>query len=162
MVLQVLMHDIKTVDADAVAVGFHEDVRPLQGGAGALDWLLCGALSRLILDGRVRGALDEAALLTTAGKTAAPMLFLIGLGPHAGGTASALRTAARRTAESLVSAGVRRAAVDLFPLGGEGDAATLEAIREGFQAGSGGRELEIALLAPDAASFDRLSRGLRA
>lgn len=161
MFLQVLMHDIKTVETGAVVVGFHEDVRPLQGGAGLLDWVLCGALSRLIIEGRIRGALEEAALLTAAGKIAAPMIFMIGLGPGNGSSEAALRTAARRTAESLVSAGVERAAVDLFPLGAGRDRASLQAIREGFTAGSAGRDLQIDLLAPDTESFEQLSRALK-
>jgi hypothetical protein len=162
VVLQVLSHDIRTVDAEAVVVGFHDDVRPLKGGAGVLDWVLCGALSRLIIDGHVRGAAGDVALLTNAGKLPARMVFMIGLGSSAAAAPEALHLAARSAAAGLIGAGVRRAALDLFPLIAEPGEQEIAEVRQGLTEGSGGRELQITLLAQDAAAVARISRSLRA
>jgi len=157
----VLLEDIRTVDAEAVAVGFFEDVRPLKGGAGVLDWLLCGGLSQLVVDGRLRGAAGDAALLTTAGKLPAAKVFLFGLGRRGTGKPEGLRTAARAAAASLAAAGIRRAAMDLFPLGEDADDRQVAAVREGLREGADGHPLSISLLARDAVSFERMMRALR-
>jgi hypothetical protein len=160
--LQVLMHDIKTVDVEAVVVGFHEDIRPLKGGAGTLDWVLCGALSRLISEGRVQGTVGDLALLTTAGKLPAKKVFMVGLGRRADMMPDSLRLAARSAAASLMGAGIRRAAIDLFPVTAEPDERSLAAVRQGLAEGAAGHDLQVSLLAPDAATVERISRFLRA
>jgi hypothetical protein len=162
MVLQVLLHDVKTVDVEAVVVGFHEDIRPLKGVAGELDWVLCGSLSRLIRKGHVRGALGDRALLTTAGKMPADKIFMVGLGPRDAAAPGSLRAAARTAAASLADAGIGRAAVDLIPLGLTPAEDAAAEIRAGLADGAGGRNLQISLLAPDAAAFEQMSRILRA
>jgi hypothetical protein len=156
------MHDIKKLETDAVAVGFFEDIRPLKGAAGALDWILCGSLSHLIIHDKIRGALGEAALLTTKGKIPASKVFLFGLGPRAQMTPATLREASRIAATIIVGAGVIRAALDCFPLwSGQGEE-YLDAVRQGLAEGAGDHALDIALLAPDAATFERMSRFVRA
>ena len=159
------MLDIKKLETDAVAVGFFEDVRPLKGAAGALDWILCGSLSHLIIHNKIRGALGEVALLTTKGKIPASKVFMVGLGPRSQMTPASLREASRITATIIVGAGVMRAALDCFPLwtGQSGQSEEdLAAVRQGLAEGAGGHALDIALLAPDAASFERMSRFVRA
>ncbi len=156
------MHDIKKLETDAVAVGFFEDIRPLKGAAGALDWILCGSLSHLIIHNKIRGALGEVALLTTKGKIPAPKVFMVGLGPRSQMTPATLREASKQAAAIIAGAGVFRAALDCFPLWtGQGEE-YLAAVRQGLEEGAGGHALDIALLAPDAASFERMSRSVRA
>ncbi len=161
MEVNVLQCDIRTVEADAVVVGFFEDLRPLKGGAGALDWLLCGALSRLVLENRLSGAVGEVALLTSSGKFPAEKVFLFGLGSRAAHSADGLRAAARHVAVSLAGAGVRHAAMDAFPLQGGDDELCVDAVRKGLHEGAGGSSLSVSLLARDAVSFERMSRVLR-
>lgn len=161
MVLQVLMQDIRRIETEAVVVGMYEDERPLKGGAGALDWLLCGALSRIVMEQRMQGAQGEVALLTSSRKIPAGKIFLVGLGRRAGLSPETVRTAARMAASSLGRAGVTQAAFDLFPAGEVPDGESLEALRQGLTDGSAGHPLAVALIAPDAASFDRMSRVLR-
>jgi len=156
------MHDIKKLETDAVAVGFFEDIRPLKGAAGALDWILCGSLSDLIIRNKIRGALGEAALLTTRGKIPAPKVFMVGLGPRSQMTPAALREASRTAAAVIAGAGVMRAALDCFPLWTGPSEEYLAAVRQGLAEGAGDHALDIALLAPDAASFERMSRFVRA
>jgi hypothetical protein len=159
--VDVLLHDICTVDTDAVAAGFFEDVRPLKGAAGALDWLLCGALSRLVLENRLRGTVGEVALLTSSGKVPAGKVFLFGLGSREASLPGSLEAAARTVAASLAGAGVRRAVLDFFPLSDEADEGRLAAVRQGLREGAGGYALSISLLAHDPVSFERMSRALR-
>ena len=156
------MHDIKDLDADAVIVGFHEDVRPLKGAAGALDWLLCGALSQLIIQKKIRGVPGEVALLTSRGKVPAAKIFMVGLGRRDSSPPGSLRAAARAAAVSAVNAGVARAAMDCFPLGGVPGDDAVAAVREGLAEGAGTHPIDFTLLAPDAAAFERMTRVVRA
>ncbi len=67
--VKVIFQDIRKIESDAIVVGCFEDVRPLKGFAGQLDWLLCGSLSRLLLTGRIRGSLGDVALFTSRGRS---------------------------------------------------------------------------------------------
>ena len=98
--VKVILKDIKELATEALIVGFYEDVRPLKGVAGKLDWLFCGTLSSLILSNKIRGSLGDVALVTSQGKVAVQKIFLVGLGPRAGMDQTALRSAARNAATS--------------------------------------------------------------
>ncbi len=158
MPLKVLMHDIRKLETDAVVVGFHEDVRPLKGAAGALDWLLCGSLSQLIIQHKVRGALGDVALLTSKGKIPASKIFLVGLGPRAELSPAALRTAARTAAASVVNAGAASAGLDLVPQGGFPGEDAFDAFREGLAEGTGTHACDITVIAPDAEALFWMTR----
>jgi hypothetical protein len=162
VVLTVQMHTIDKLETDALIVGFHEDIRPLKGGAGVLDWLLCGALSRLIIQKKVRGAVGDVALLTSKGKVPADKIFMIGLGPRVGSSAESLRNAARTAAATAAGAGVAHAALDCFPLGDVPSDEAFGAIREGLVEGAGTHPIEFALLVPDAATVTRMSQLIQA
>lgn len=75
---------LHTVDAlediDAVVCLLTEDQRPLEGGAGFVDWRLCGALSRAISSGFFSGSPGEKLLVPSEGRVPAPMIFAVGLG----------------------------------------------------------------------------------
>jgi leucyl aminopeptidase len=73
---------VERTRADVVVVFFFDSDRPLRGGAGRADWRLCGQLSRLILAGKLTGALGDAVLMPTGGGLAAPLLIGLGLGPR--------------------------------------------------------------------------------
>jgi hypothetical protein len=156
------MQDIKVLDTDAVIVGFHEDVRPLKGAAGALDWILCGALSQLIIRKKVRGSLGEVALLTSKGKVPADKIFMVGFGPREASSPESMRAAAHAAAVSAVNAGVVRAAFDCFLPGTAHSDDILAAVRQGLAEGAGAHPVDFTLLAPDAAAFGRMSRLVRA
>jgi hypothetical protein len=158
--LTVIAQDITKIDTDAVVVSFHEDVRPLRGGAGQIDWILCGALSRLIIEKHIRGVLGEVALVTSAGKIPAPKVFLVGLGPREGSSPDSLRRAARAAASSVAGAGVARAALSSAPIADGLSDETLQALRQGLTEGAAGRRLSIVLAVPDAATIGRMERAL--
>ncbi len=50
---------------DLFFIPVHSDVRPLRGAAGLVDWRLCGHLSRLLLQERLRGDPGERLLIPT-------------------------------------------------------------------------------------------------
>ena len=108
--MKVLLQDIKKLETEAIIVGFFEDVRPLKGVAGELDWLLCGALSNLIIQNKLRGLLGDIALLTSQGKLPTQKIFMIGLGRKVDLKPSIIQSAAKnagRDAGSSVAAAAR-------------------------------------------------------
>jgi hypothetical protein len=66
--------------ADVAVFHFFDSDRPLQSGAGRVDWRLCGQLSRLLVAGKLSGASGEAVLLQTGGGLTAPLAIGLGLG----------------------------------------------------------------------------------
>jgi hypothetical protein len=76
-------------------------------------------------------------------------------------TPATLHEASRTAASIIAGAGVIRAAVDCFPLLNGLSEEYLAAVRQGLEEGAGEHALDIALLAPDAASFERMSRFVR-
>ena len=112
MGVKVILQDIKKLETGALIVGFFEDVRPLKGLAGELDWLLCSSLSSLIIKNKLRGALGELALLTSRGKVPASKIFMLGLGPRGSVSPETLQEAARSAAAAAVGAGVTSAALE--------------------------------------------------
>jgi hypothetical protein len=158
LTVTVLLQDIKKLETGALIVGFFEDVRPLKGLAGELDWLLCGSLSRLILDNKLRGELGAVALLTSQGKLSTRKIFMIGLGPKALFTAAAARSAAAIAAASVLNAGVAKAAMEFLPLSDASLEDSVSALKEGLLQGAGRRGLDVSLLAPDAAAYEKIAR----
>src|SRR6185437_15009634 len=49
------LQTVDTLECEAIAIGLAQDVRPLAGLAGVLDWRLCGRLSDLLRKGVVTG-----------------------------------------------------------------------------------------------------------
>lgn len=162
MTVKVMLQDIKKLENEALAVGFYEDVRPLKGLAGELDWLLCGSLSRLILEKKLIGSLGDVALLTSQGKVPVQKIFMVGLGSRAAFSLATLRRVAVITAASIAGAGVRSAAIECFQSSEVQADSCVSALHEGLTEGAGGRSLDVALLAPDTAAFEKLSRSVKA
>lgn len=159
LALKVILQDIKKFDTEALVVGFHEDVRPLKGLAGELDWLLCGSLSNLILSHKVTGSLDDVVLITSRGKIPAQKIFMVGLGPSKSLTATTMKHVARSVGASIARAGISNFALECFSVHGEmPNASMMHALRDGLADGTGGREITVSLLAPDAVWFEKLSR----
>jgi len=160
--VKVIFQDIRKIESDAIVVGCFEDVRPLKGFAGQLDWLLCGSMSKLLLTSRIRGTLGDVALLTSRGKVPSPKIFMMGLGRRSGFSLSTLRDAARNAAESVLSAGASQVVIEYLRPSGTAPEDGIPALQEGLKAGAGGRSLAVSLLAPDRESFEKLSGAVKA
>lgn len=99
-------------EADAIALAFFSDERPLRGAAGLADWRLGGRLSRLLRSGKLSGKLGETTMLPPArGRLTFPRVFLFGLGDSAGFDEARFREAVRRIRAVIAKAGVKRYAV---------------------------------------------------
>jgi hypothetical protein len=158
--VKVILQDIKKLATEALIVGFYEDVRPLKGVAGELDWLLCGALSSLIITKKLRGSLGDVALITSQGKVPAQKIFLVGLGSRAGSTLTTLKSAARTAAATAAGAGVRSAAIEYFPSPDMPQEGGLTALHQGLNEGAGGHSFDVLLIASDAVAYENISRSL--
>ncbi len=154
--LRVVLQDIKKINTEALIVGFFENVRPLKGLAGELDWLLCGALSRLILENKLTGATGDVALVTSGGKVPAQKIFMVGMGPREALSPSTVAAAARTAVGTAVSAGVADAALEYLPSPDMPYETAVSALRKGLGEGAGGRGIDISLLAPDAAMYEKI------
>lgn len=80
MIVSEASSPIVAIDAEILALSFFEDERPLRRAAGMVDWRMNGALSRLILEGKLSGLKGESMLMSTDGRIAAERLLLFGLG----------------------------------------------------------------------------------
>jgi len=100
--------------ADVVVVPLFQDERPLQGGAGRVDWRLCGQLSALVATGRLSGAVGEAALLVAFGGIASPRLLVLGAGPRSAFDAAAFDSLVRTAAVRAAALNVGSAALPLL------------------------------------------------
>ncbi len=69
------------VPGKVALVTFFEDVRPLRGSTGLVDWRLNGRLSELILGGKIGGSFAESLIMPSQGRLAADEILLFGLGP---------------------------------------------------------------------------------
>ena len=158
--VRVLHQDMKKIEAEALIVGFYEDVRPLKGVAGELDWLLCGSLSSLILKNKLCGSLGDVALVTSQGKLSVQKIFLVGLGPRSGTSLLTLRSAAKIAATTALGAGVRSAVLEYIETADRTTDDSLSALQSGLHEGAAGRSFDVALLASDVVAFDEMSRSL--
>ncbi|MEJ2199641.1 MAG: M17 family peptidase N-terminal domain-containing protein [Desulfuromonadaceae bacterium] len=78
--LQVLNRQADRLEGEVVAALFFEDVRPLAGPAGLLDWRLNGRLTELLLRQEVSGRRGEQVLVANNGKLAADWILFFGGG----------------------------------------------------------------------------------
>lgn len=160
--VNVIFQDIRKVTSDAIVVGIFEDVRPLKGFAGQLDWLLCGSLSGVLLTNRIRGSLGDVALFTSRGKVPSPKIFMMGLGPRSEFSRSTLRAAAKTVASSLIGAGATTAAMEYLLPPDTAPETGISVLQEGLEEGAGGRSLAVSLIASDRDVNERLSRSMKA
>ncbi len=156
LTVRVVTQDIKKLETEALVVGFHEDVRPLKHLAGELDWLLCGSLSRIIINHNLKGRIGDAALLTTRGKIPARKIFLVGLGPAADRSPASLSNASAAVAGDVLKAGVHQAALEYFwppdiPL-----ETGVPAFCSGISRALGESDLDIAVISPPGPAHDKI------
>lgn len=78
--LKITSDPLDDVDSHLALILAYEDVRPLRGQAGMVDWRLNGYLSDLILKNRFSGQVGEALLMPTQGRIPPKELMILGLG----------------------------------------------------------------------------------
>jgi Cytosol aminopeptidase family, N-terminal domain len=82
--MSALKADFATLDSlhefDAACCLVCQDVRPLQGAVGLIDWRLHGALTHLLRDEFYLGKTDEKLLLPASSQLSFSRIFVVGLG----------------------------------------------------------------------------------
>lgn len=101
--------------AEVLVVSCFEDVRPLRGFAGEVDWLYGGIFSNLLMQGKVTGKLGEILLLATQQKMQVPKVILAGLGPSNVYEAADFGRIAKRIAGVMTGFQARECAMELLP-----------------------------------------------
>lgn len=128
---------------DLAVAGFFVDQQPLRGGAGRVDWRLCGLVSDQILAERIHGKRGEAILIPSSGQMRANNIMLVGLGSRS----KYKLTGVTKVVEDVVARAVKLACPSLAmaPLGLAGDEypRCAEAILAGAVAGFGASESSI-------------------
>jgi hypothetical protein len=93
---------VETVPAD-VLVMFHLADEPApRGRLGRVDWLLCGAVSRLRARGKFRGERGRRVLLVGGGKLRTGLVMVVGLGPRGDGGLTALYRLSYEVAQAIL------------------------------------------------------------
>lgn len=111
------LHTVDTLDdLDALVCLVPDDQRPLQGGAGFVDWRLCGALSRALDQGFFAGSPGEKLLLPSEGRVAPPKIFAVGLGASKSVTVLGLEHALGASVTMLEKVKAEHVAVAVPPL----------------------------------------------
>ena len=82
--LDLSLPQLDRLKADTLVLGIFEDVRPLKGAAGFIDWRLCGEVSNLLRNQTFRGEAGELLLISGRGRLPAVRIFLMGWGPVKG------------------------------------------------------------------------------
>ena len=101
------------LDAESIALFCWSDVRPLSGAAGFLDWRLCGALSRTLVNEQFVGDLNESMLMPIHSRLSLKRVFVFGLGSSKNYSAAVVHEACSKAFASLAEAGVESVCVGL-------------------------------------------------
>lgn len=78
--LKITNNPVDQIDNELALLTTFEDIRPLKGSAGLVDWRLNGKLSKLILDSRFSGQKGEALLMPARGRVDSREILLLGVG----------------------------------------------------------------------------------
>ena len=89
------------------------DERPLRGVAGLIDWRLCGRISELLVNGKLRGDVGEAVLMPARPRLTPERLLWLGAGERDHLDEARFREFVRALMERLVRLRVRSASLVL-------------------------------------------------
>ncbi len=67
-------------ECDVLVLGFFNDLRPLKGSMGWIDWRFNGRLSRFFIHKQLTGEWNEMTLIPSQGRIKPRMILLLGLG----------------------------------------------------------------------------------
>lgn len=165
LVLDVDTGPLERTRADVAVVYFFDSDRPLQSGAGRVDWRLCGQLSELLVAGKLNGESGESVLLQSGRGLAAPLLIGLGLGARNAFDAEACEALGAESARRAIDLGALSLALPLpDPQAGDLELEErVEALVTGALAAVAEREGELTLrLVPPAAELGRARKAVAA
>lgn len=112
--LGVTAERIVKVQSEILAVGIYSDVRPLQGLSSEVDWVHNGVISRLIVKGKITGALKETTLIAAHHKFFCPKIMVVGLGTRKSFSETTIRDIYPFVFRVMASMNLQEIAVELL------------------------------------------------
>jgi hypothetical protein len=100
--------------SEVLVVSCFEDIRPLGGVAGEIDWLYGGIISRLMMQSKMTGSLGEVLLIAPQDKLQVSKIILVGLGVYATYSYPQIKAVAKQLVISMKGLNVREQAIELF------------------------------------------------
>ena len=114
--IKVVSQRVTKVRAEILVLGIFQNVRPLKGLVGDVDWIHQGVLSHLILDGKISGRARESTLLATQHKLPASKVLVMGLGKLEEFSMRRLQRAYENTLDKLIQLQAKHCVMELFGL----------------------------------------------
>ncbi|MEK7845738.1 MAG: M17 family peptidase N-terminal domain-containing protein, partial [Nitrospinota bacterium] len=78
--IKTLSQELLKTETELIVVSLFNDVIPIKGDAGYIDWLLNGQISNLIKKKKVFGNFKESVLLSSCNKIPSEKILLVGFG----------------------------------------------------------------------------------
>jgi len=103
------------LQGEAVVALYFSDVKPLDGPAALLDWRLNGQLTRMLLDGQVKGRAGEHVMLQSNGKLTAKWVLFVGGGKWHGLCSETHGALVRHMVGVASQAGFKSISLAFFP-----------------------------------------------
>ena len=116
MVAKIITDRITKIEDKVIVAGFFSDVRPLKGLAGEIDWLFNGQISKLILDGKLTGQIDDS-LLLYSNRLRTRNVLLLGMGKSERFDSSAVKNTAKLLANKLSAMNIKNFTTEIFGTG---------------------------------------------
>lgn len=116
MELAFALPELRALDelaAEVLVASAWEDVRPLRGVLGLVDYRLLGKASDLARSGFLRGVRGEVSMVPGRPRLPFDKLLVVGLGPREGFDAASFASCFERVHGALVAMKVKRAVVEL-------------------------------------------------
>ena len=113
MQMDVYSGNLNRLRTEVLTFGCFEDVRPLLGLPGEVDWYYSGLFSRMFMQNHFSGLLGKTLLIPTEGKLHISKAILIGLGKSETYGEAQLQSAALTLFQTLKGLKVRQCAIDL-------------------------------------------------
>ncbi|MBN2470751.1 MAG: leucyl aminopeptidase [Anaerolineae bacterium] len=114
MQVRVRAGEIQTVEADAIVLGWAEDVTALDAQAAAVNEVLDGALAALLEAGDFTGKAGQTTLLYAGEKQSVRRVLLVGLGKQDEISVEAVRRAAAHALKALLPLQVKHVATAVY------------------------------------------------
>lgn len=114
--IKVMTERVTKVHAEILVLGIFQDVRPLKGLAGEVDWIYNGIISHLILREKIFGRVGEATLLATQRKLPTPKILIMGLGKREKFTDTTFQEICEIALNTISQLQTKQCAMELFDL----------------------------------------------
>ncbi len=113
MKIVLTVNPVERVFSQCAVCFFLEDIRPLRGGVGKVDWAMNGKISRLVREKKVTGAFMESALIRPGRMLACEKLLIVGMGPTAACTSDIILKLGQKLFQTLVNLRVKDISLSL-------------------------------------------------